>query len=222
VSEGAVEHAARAWTALTEPWQVAFSLAWEAYGAGTIPVGAALANGEGAIVGRGRNRVYEPDGPPGQLANSLLAHAEVNALVGLDPAPRYEDHVLYTTLEPCVLCVGATVMATVGRIRYAGADPFAGGDGWLVEGNAHLAGVPLELDGPCTDPFGTLGSVLLLAFFLRRNPSGHVVRAYAEKAAPLTQVAQAMIAAGAPEAAAAGVPLVDALAGFWPALVGRS
>ena len=34
------------------------SLAWEAYGAGTIPVGAALVDAEGAVVAEGRNRVY--------------------------------------------------------------------------------------------------------------------------------------------------------------------
>ena len=168
---------------------------------------------------QGRNRVYESHGPVGQLANSLLAHAEVNALVGLDPSRRYEDHVLNTTLEPCVLCVGAAVMATVGRIRYAGADPYGGGAGGLVAVNAHIARVPFQLDGPRGDAFGTLGSALLLAFFLRRNPSGHVVQSYAERQPALTAVAEAMLDAGAPEAAAAGVPLVDALAGFWTALV---
>jgi tRNA(adenine34) deaminase len=176
-------------------------------------------DGDGFVVAQGRNRVYESHGPFGQLANSLVAHAEVHALIGLDSSRRYEDHVLNTTLEPCVLCVGAAVMATVGRIRYAEADPYGGGDGSLVGVNAHVARVPLQLDGPRGDAFGALGSALLLAFFLRRNPSGHVVRAYAERQPELTAVAGAMLDAGAPEAAAAGVSLVDALAGFWTALV---
>jgi hypothetical protein len=51
-------------------------------------------------VAEGRNRIYEREAPPGQLANSLLAHAEVDTLVSLDPERRYEDHVLYTALEP--------------------------------------------------------------------------------------------------------------------------
>ena len=128
---------AAAWNGLEEPWRVCLSLAWEAYGAGTIPVGAALVDSEGAVVAQGRNRVYEHAAPPRQLANSLLAHAEVNALLALDPERRYEDHVLYTALEPCLLCVGATVMTTVGRIRYAGADPYGGADGALTGGNVH-------------------------------------------------------------------------------------
>jgi tRNA(Arg) A34 adenosine deaminase TadA len=210
--------AASAWAALEEPWRVCLSLAWRAYGAGTIPVGAALVDRAGAVVAEGRNRVYERAAPPGQIANSLLAHAEVNALVGLDPERRYEDHVLYTALEPCLLCVGATVMATVGRIRYAGADPYGGGDGGLTRVNPHVERVPLRLEGPRDDAFGLLASALLLAFFLRRKPAGHVVRAYEERMPTMLAVARALLGAGAPEAAAADVPLPDALPRFWAAL----
>lgn len=106
-----------------------------------------VVDASGKVVAEGRNRVYERVGPPGQLANSLLAHAEVNALVALDPEQRYEDHVLYTALEPCLLCVGATVMATIGRIWYAGADPYGGGNGGLVGVNPHVERVPLQFEG---------------------------------------------------------------------------
>jgi tRNA(adenine34) deaminase len=207
-----------AWAALEPPWRVCLSLAWEAYGAGTIPVGAALVDGGGDVVAEGRNRVYEREAPPGQVANSLLAHAEVNALVALDPERRYEDHVLYTALEPCLLCVGAAVMATVGRIRYAGADPYGGGDGGLVGVNPHVERVPLELDGPREDAFGVLASALLPAFYLRRKPTGHVVRAFARRAPALLAAAESMLAAGAAELAAAGVPLPEALPSLWPSL----
>ena len=210
--------AAEAWDALAEPWRVCLSLAWTAYGAGTIPVGAALVDGAGAVVARGRNRVYERSAPPGELANSLLAHAEVNALVRLDPERRYEDHVLYTALEPCLLCVGATVMATVGRIRYAGADPYGGGEGGMTGVNPHVERVPLRIEGPRRDRFGTLASALLLAFFMRRKPAGHVVRAYERRMAGMVTVARALLAAGAPERAAAGLALPAALPALWPAL----
>ena len=70
--------AASAWDALEEPWRLCLSLAWEAYGAGTIPVGAVLVDGSGAVVAEGRNRIYEPLAPP--------RHAEVNALVALTPS----------------------------------------------------------------------------------------------------------------------------------------
>jgi len=197
---------------------VCLSLAWAAYGAGTIPVGAALVDGSGVVVAEGRNRVYERVAPPGQLANSLLAHAEVNALVALDPEQRYEDHVLYTALEPCLLCVGATVMATVGRIRYAGADPYGGGDGGLVGVNPHVERVPLQFEGPRRDAFGVLASALLPAFYLRRKPTGHVVRAFERQAPDLLAVAESMLDAGAQEMAAAGVALPAALPSLWRSL----
>lgn len=186
--------ASDAWLALERPWRVALGLAWEAYGAGTIPVGAALADGAGEVVATGRNRVYEPRTSRADLAGSLLAHAEVTALVQLDPARRYEDHVLYTSLEPCALCVSATVMATVGAIRYAGADPYGGGDGVLTGSNAHLERVPVSLAGPRVDEWGRFAWALLLAFFLERNPSGHVVRAFDQAAPDLRSTAETLVA----------------------------
>jgi hypothetical protein len=140
----------------------------------------------------------------------------VNALVALDPERRYEDHVLYTALEPCLLCVGATVMATVGRIRYAGADPYGGGDGGLIGVNAHVERVPLQLEGPRRDRFGVLASALLPAFYLRRKPTGHVVRAFERQTPDLLAVAKTMLDGGAPEMASAGVPLAEALPRLWP------
>jgi tRNA(Arg) A34 adenosine deaminase TadA len=204
---------ATAWDALEAPWRLCLELAWEAYGAGTIPVGAALVDGTGAVVAEGRNRIYEPVAPDGQIAHSLLAHAEVNTLVGLDPEQRYEDHVLYTSLEPCLLCVGATVMATVGRVRYAGADPYGGGR--LIAVNPHVERLPLEFEGPRRDAFGALASALLPAFFLRRNRTGEVVRVYAEQMPGTLAVAEALLSAGAPELAASGVALPAALGRLW-------
>jgi tRNA(Arg) A34 adenosine deaminase TadA len=207
-----------AWAALDASWRRALALAWEAYGNGTIPVGAALADGAGEVVAEGRNRIYEEHAPPRQVAGSLLAHAEVNALVGLDPRRRYEDHVLTTSLEPCLLCIGATVMATVGRVRYAGADPYGGGDGGLLGTNPHVERVPLVLDGPRADPFGRLASALLVAFFLDRKPDGHVVRAFRGRAPELLDVARALLELGAREAAARGSMLEETLPALWPAV----
>jgi hypothetical protein len=177
---------AAAWNGLEEPWRVCLSLAWEAYGAGTIPLGAALVDATGAVVAEGRNRVYEPDAPPRQLANSLLGHAEVNALLALDPEQRH-----------------------------AGADPYGGGDGALTGSNAHTERVPLRIEGPREDAFGLLASAPLPAFFLRRNPNGHVVRAFAERAPATLTVAERLLEAGAPELAARGVALQEALEAIW-------
>jgi hypothetical protein len=109
-------------------------------------------------------------------------------------------------------------MATIGRVRYASADPYGGGDGGLLGVNPHVERVPLRLEGPRGDRFGRLASALLLAFFLRRKPKGHVVSAYERRAPAILPVAHALIAAGAPEAAVRGGRLADALPQLWAAL----
>lgn len=72
-------------TYLTPAERLCLDLAWVAFGAGSVPVGAVLLNAAGAVVATGRSRMYEPSAPAPELADSLLAHAEVNALIGLDP-----------------------------------------------------------------------------------------------------------------------------------------
>jgi tRNA(adenine34) deaminase len=109
-----------AWTKLGPIWREAYQLAWEALGHGTVPVGAVLVDEAGVVCARGRNRIYDSDPPGRGLSGSRLAHAEVDALVDLDPAGWYTSHALYTVLEPCLLCLGATVMSTVGTLFYAG------------------------------------------------------------------------------------------------------
>src|SRR5690349_9298249 len=93
-------------TALPAIWRLPFELAWEAFRAGSRPIGAALINADGEVVASGRNRSQETVAPPGQLAGAAIAHAEINVLAQLSPRRRYEDHLLFTTLEPCLLCSG--------------------------------------------------------------------------------------------------------------------
>ena len=128
----------RAPGSLAEPWRVALAEAWDAYAAGTVPVGAVVVDVAGRVVCRGRNRVLD-SAVAGQIGRSRLAHAEVNALLGLAGTtldPR--GLALYTTLEPCPLCVGAIVMANVGRASIVGAGSVVTrsvADGIAVAGN---------------------------------------------------------------------------------------
>ena len=177
------------WDSLTPPWRACLELMWEAYAANTIPVGAVLVNGKGDVVARGRNGVYEDAGTGKD--NRLLSHAEFNVLCGLDPEQRYEDHTVYGSLEPCLLCVGATVMATVGTLRFAGADPYAGAAGFGFT-NPHIDRLDFSLEGPRDDAFGRLATSLHVEFFLRRNPGGHVVRVYRERLPQAMELAIAL------------------------------
>jgi tRNA(Arg) A34 adenosine deaminase TadA len=162
---------------LSEPWAAALELAWEAMLAGTTPVGSVVIDNGGKVVTRGRGRRYVRDAAQGQLSDSHLAHAELNALAQLPPTRRYEDLTVLTTLEPCLLCVGAAVMATVGRVEYAGADPYGGAAHLQLE-NAHTRRLMPTIVGPDNGPLGTVGALIHYAFYLERNPEGAVVDAY--------------------------------------------
>jgi tRNA(adenine34) deaminase len=115
------------WETLPGPWRACADLAGEAYHAGSLPIGAVVTDVDGNVLSRGRNRIYERSGEGGTLFGHRLAHAEVNALIKLDydrHDPR--DCALWTTTEPCPLCVGALCMSGLAELRYASRDPWAG------------------------------------------------------------------------------------------------
>jgi tRNA(adenine34) deaminase len=115
------------WDTLDLPWQAALEMAWEAYCVGTIPIGAAVADADDNIVARGRNRILDKNAPDGQIFDDMLAHAEINALLALnlDQESRHAS-ALYTTMEPCPLCMGAFYMSSVRTLHFAARDPWAG------------------------------------------------------------------------------------------------
>src|SRR5512146_1903624 len=103
-----------AWRGLEPAWRAAGELAWEAFGAGTIPVGAVVTDADGTVVARGRNRIFATSAPEGQIFGTRVAHAEINALVQLGTDRRYFEATLWTTLEPCAQCIGASWLSTIG------------------------------------------------------------------------------------------------------------
>jgi len=135
------------WENIPKPWQLAFVEAWEAYCAGSIPIGAVLADASGEVICRGRNRIHDRSAPAGQICANKLAHAELNVLlqVGIDEAQTLPDCTLYTTTEPCVLCFGAIVMAGVRRVRYAAADALAGGADLNRAGNRFVMSRKIDM-----------------------------------------------------------------------------
>jgi tRNA(adenine34) deaminase len=98
----------------------ALALARESAEAGEVPVGAVVVR-DGVVIGRGRNQPI--------TAHDPTAHAEVVAL--RDAAARVENYrlpgaVLYVTLEPCLMCVGAAIHARVDAVVYGTTEPKAG------------------------------------------------------------------------------------------------
>ena len=115
------------WENLSLPWQAALEMAWEAYCAGTVPIGAVIADEDGNIVTRGRNRIMDKSAPASQIFSNELAHAEINVLLSLTLNREECRRVaLYTTMEPCPLCMGALYMSDVKTVHFAARDPWAG------------------------------------------------------------------------------------------------
>jgi tRNA(Arg) A34 adenosine deaminase TadA len=189
---------------VTDPWDDVFELMWAAYTTGTIPVGAVVLDEVGSIVARGRNRIVDEPGERG-LGRSRLAHAEINALAGLDSGRRYEGYTLLSALEPCHLCLSAAIAVRVGRVRYAARDPYAGSVGLLLPSADHLAH-PVEIDGPLEGPRGRLPELLHVAHFLWRVPDGGVASFYRERSPDLVEAARVL---PAPDS---GATLADAFA----------
>ena len=98
----------------------ALTLAEEAGREGEIPIGAVIADREGRVVGRGRNRRESGD-PLGHA--ELLAIAEAARTIG---DWRLEGTTMVVTLEPCAMCAGALVNARVERLIFGAYDPKAG------------------------------------------------------------------------------------------------
>ncbi|MDQ2808656.1 MAG: nucleoside deaminase [Chloroflexota bacterium] len=136
------------WATLEAPWQGCLSEAWAAYCAGSLPIGAVVTDAAGQIVARGRNRILEPSAEEPCLHGNLLAHAEMNALNAVDYR-RVERHgcVLWTTTEPCPLCIGAARMIGVQAIHYASRDAAAGSID-LLGANAFMRRRPIQATGP--------------------------------------------------------------------------
>ena len=91
-----------------------------ALGRGDRPIGAVIVHDE-RIVGRASNHEF--------TLHSKFEHAETRAMRSC--AQYLFEHsnecILYTTLEPCVMCLGAIVMGNIRHVVYGAADPGAGG-----------------------------------------------------------------------------------------------
>lgn len=165
------------WETLTAPWQACFEEAWEAYCNGSIPIGAVLADRNGTVVHRGRNRWYESEAPPKQICANRLAHAEVNVLLQVESlnSNDLKQYTLYTTTEPCVLCFGAIIMSGVRTVRYAAPDRVAGGADLNGSDNAFVKGRNLDIQ-KAEHGLGEIQRVIRTDYVLRNMEGDRISR----------------------------------------------
>lgn len=98
----------------------ALELAAAAEAAGNLPIGAVVASGA-EILAEGANAVLVPRFHPGR-------HAEMEALarVPVEWWPRARELTCFTTLEPCLMCLGALLLHGLGRVVFGAHDPLGG------------------------------------------------------------------------------------------------
>jgi cytosine deaminase len=117
---------------------------------GGVPIGAALFDRGGALLGRGRNRRVQEGDPS--------AHGETDAFRKAGRQRSYRDKIMVTTLAPCWYCSGLVVQFRIGTVVVGESRTFRGGVDWLRERGVEV----VDLDsGEC---------VRLLAEFVAAHP----------------------------------------------------
>ena len=92
---------------------------------GGIPIGAALFDEKGKLLGGGHNRRVQEGDPS--------AHAETDAFRRAGRQRSYRGKIMVTTLAPCWYCSGLIRQFGIGRVVVGEAVNFRGGIDWLRE-----------------------------------------------------------------------------------------
>ncbi|MNL02367.1 tRNA-specific adenosine deaminase [compost metagenome] len=109
--------------------RLALQEAQKAYDLEEIPIGAIVVS-KGKIVGRGHNLTEQ--------LNDVTAHAEMQAFTAASQTlgGKYlKDCTLYVTIEPCVMCAGASYWTQIGKLVYGAPEPKRG---FTTKGNQLL------------------------------------------------------------------------------------
>jgi cytosine/creatinine deaminase len=117
---------------------------------GGIPIGAALFDADGAVLGRGHNRRVQHDDPS--------AHGETDAFRNAGRRRSYGDTTMATTLAPCWYCSGLIRQFGIGTVVVGESETFQGGIDWLRECGVHVIDLRSQ---ECID---------LLGSFIARRP----------------------------------------------------
>lgn len=111
---------------------------------GGIPIGAALFDARGNLLGKGHNRRVQEGDPS--------AHGETDAFRRAGRQRGYRDKTMVTTLAPCWYCSGLIRQFGIGRIVVGEAVNFAGGVDWLRENGVEV----VDLASPeCIEMLGS-------------------------------------------------------------------
>jgi creatinine deaminase len=97
---------------------------------GGIPIGSALFDASGALLGRGHNQRVQRDDPS--------AHAETEAFRNSGRRRSYHDTTIATTLAPCWYCSGLIRQFGIGAVVVGESRTFQGGVDWLRDAGVQV------------------------------------------------------------------------------------
>jgi cytosine/creatinine deaminase len=130
--------------------EVAVAEARAGFEEGGIPIGGALFDAAGVLLGRGHNQRVQRDDPS--------AHGETEAFRNAGRRRSYRDTTMATTLAPCWYCSGLLRQFGIGTVVVGESRTFQGGIDWLRESGVEV----VDLDSQeCVD---------LLQAFITRHP----------------------------------------------------
>src|ERR687894_327464 len=104
---------------------VALEEARQGLAEGGIPIGAALFDRAGTLLGRGHNRRVQEGDPS--------VHGETDAFRKAGRQRSYRDTIMVTTLAPCWYCSGLVRQFGIGTVVVGESRTFQGGIDWLRE-----------------------------------------------------------------------------------------
>ena len=111
---------------------------------GGIPIGAALFDGDGNLLGRGHNRRIQESDPS--------IHGETDAFRKAGRQRNYRNTVMVTTLAPCWYCSGLVRQFGIGTVIAGESVNFRGGIDWLRENGVKV----IDMNSPeCIEMLGS-------------------------------------------------------------------
>jgi cytosine/creatinine deaminase len=130
--------------------RVAIEEAREGLAEGGIPIGAALFDSAGKLLGRGHNRRVQENDPS--------IHGETDAFRKAGRQRSYRGTIMVTTLAPCWFCSGLVRQFNIGTVVVGESKTFQGGIEWLRESGVDVIDLNSE---ECVE---------LLGGFIRQHP----------------------------------------------------
>ncbi len=131
--------------------KIAIEEARQGLAEGGIPIGAAIFDRDGTLLGRGHNRRIQENDPS--------THGETDAFRRAGRQRTYRDKIMVTTLAPCWYCSGLVRQFGIPTVIVGESVNFRGGIDWLRENGVEVIDV------------NSTECIKLLADYIRANPA---------------------------------------------------